>query len=83
VLFGTDIVLGWDVLEDRTPPDLAAFEDLYRAHRRFLETDDRQIEYPEYPVQGRWKVDAIALSDDVLEKLYRLNARRLMPGLPT
>lgn len=83
VLFGTDIVLGWDVLEDRMPRDLATFEDLYRAHWRFLETDDRQIEYPEYPAQGRWKVDAIGLPDGVLEKLYRLNAQRLIPGLPT
>lgn len=44
-------------------------------------THERQIEYPGYPIQGRWKVDAIGLPEEVLEKLYFRNAQRLIPGL--
>ena len=81
VLFGTDLVIGWDVFEDRAQKDMADFEHFYDANWRFFETDEEQIEYPEYPVQGRWKVNAINLPDEVLEKLYIRNAQRLIPGL--
>ena len=53
----------------------------YATHRRFFETSERQIEYPGFPIQGRWKVDALDLPDEVLEKLYVENAQRLIPGL--
>ena len=55
----------------------------YEEHWRFFETDERQIEYPGYPIQGRWKVDAIGLPDGVLKKLYSGNAQQLIPGLKT
>ena len=79
ILFGTDLTLGWGAFEEEEVEreDLGAF---YAAHWRFFETDDRQVEYPGYPIQGRWKVDCIGLPDEVLEKLYVRNAQRLMPG---
>jgi predicted TIM-barrel fold metal-dependent hydrolase len=83
VIFGTDLVLGWEALEDEETgeEDIAGFKRFYDSHWRFFETGDRQIEHPGFAIQGRWKVDAIGLPDDVLEKLYVQNARRLIPGL--
>ncbi|NLE45762.1 MAG: amidohydrolase family protein [Chloroflexi bacterium] len=84
ILFGTDWVLGWGNFvpgDDAFVDGLPAFRTRYAAYRRFLETDERQIEHPGYPVQGRWKVDAIGLTDEVLSKIYRGNARRLIPTL--
>jgi len=86
VLFGTDLVLGWDDAEPKCEGEdreqaVVKYAQFYAEHWRFFETDDRQIEYPGFPVQGDWKVDAVGLPDDVLEKLYVGNARRLIPGL--
>jgi len=83
ILFGTDLTMGWDVIEakETEEEDKADTGSFYEAHWRFFETDERQIEYPGYPIQGRWKVDGIGLPDDVLEKLYVRNAQRLIPGL--
>jgi len=83
ILFGTDLTLGWDLFEEEESEreTLEGLVGFYEAHWRFFETDDRQIEYPGYPTQGQWKVDAIGLPDEVLVKLYTRNARRLIPGL--
>jgi predicted TIM-barrel fold metal-dependent hydrolase len=81
ILFGTDTVLGWDGPRALSVEDMADLEQSYEQHWRFFETNDRQIEYPGYPVQGNWKVDAIGLPQAVLEKLYYRNAQRLIPGL--
>jgi hypothetical protein len=81
VIFGTDLVIGWDALDDRARQDMAEFNHFYDGHWRFFETGDREIEYPDFPIQGRWKVDAVGLPDDVLEKLYIRNAQQLTPGL--
>lgn len=78
ILFGTDITIGWDVLDDRLPTNLAGFRDYYDLHWRFFETDTRQMKYPEFPVQGNWRADAIDLPEGVLRKLYRENAKRLI-----
>jgi predicted TIM-barrel fold metal-dependent hydrolase len=80
VIFGTDLVLGWDVFDDRAQQDVAEFNHFYDGHWRFFETSARHIDHP-FPIQGSWKVDAISLPDDVLEKLYVRNAQRLIPGL--
>ncbi len=80
VLFGTDLTLGWDVFDEPEHIDAATIKQFYDAHWRFFETSERQIDHP-YPIQGRWKVEAIALPATVLEKLYSGNARRLIPGL--
>jgi predicted TIM-barrel fold metal-dependent hydrolase len=68
VLFGTD----------EFPPDALA----YRRWFRFLETADEHFPYSDDPdrppPQGRWAVSALDLPDDVLERVYRLNARRVL-----
>jgi predicted TIM-barrel fold metal-dependent hydrolase len=67
VLFGTDSF----------PPKAG----LYRLWWRFLESDDEHFPYSPgdgAPPQGRWAVSALALPPDVLEGIYRGNARRVL-----
>lgn len=65
ILFGSDM-----------SPDL----DAYRLYYRFLETEDEYFNYNprEIPIQGRWYVCGLHLPDDVLQKVYRLNALRVL-----
>ncbi|MGE5529569.1 MAG: amidohydrolase family protein [Patescibacteria group bacterium] len=55
----------------------------YRLTFRLLETLDEYFPYApgDPPPQGRWRVYGLGLPDDVLAKIYRENARRLIPGL--
>jgi len=57
-------------------PDL----DAYRLCYRFLETDDEYFNYntSEVPAQGRWYVCGLYLPDDVLKKIYRENAMKVL-----
>lgn len=65
ILFGTDLL-----------PDVP----MYRTYYRFLETDDEYFDYPSHASrQGRWRVYGLYLPDDVLEKVYRSNALKLLP----
>jgi predicted TIM-barrel fold metal-dependent hydrolase len=69
VLFGTDMPL-------RT--------DIYRAYFRFLETEDEYFDYPDYVGiwgRSRWGIYGLHLPDEVLEKVYRGNALRIIPCL--
>ncbi len=52
----------------------------YRLYFRFLETDDEYFSYSLSPVPGagRWYIYGLYLPDDVLEKVYRLNAERVL-----
>jgi predicted TIM-barrel fold metal-dependent hydrolase len=52
----------------------------YRRWYRFLETRDESFDYggEDVPFQGRWQIHGIGLPDDVLRKVYRDNARRLL-----
>jgi predicted TIM-barrel fold metal-dependent hydrolase len=64
ILFGTDLI-----------PE----EEMYRLHFRFLETKDEYFEYPSHASrQGRWNVYGLFLPDDVLKKVYRDNALKLL-----
>jgi predicted TIM-barrel fold metal-dependent hydrolase len=65
ILFGSDF-----------SPDL----DAYRLYYRFLETEDEYFNYStsEVPQQGRWYVCGLYLADNVLEKVYRKNAIRVL-----
>jgi predicted TIM-barrel fold metal-dependent hydrolase len=63
ILFGTD----------STPR-----EPTYRTYFRFLETYDEHFDYFTSQTQGRWKIYGIGLPDEVLEKVYRANARRIL-----
>jgi predicted TIM-barrel fold metal-dependent hydrolase len=66
ILFGTDLV-----------PD----EGMYRLHFRFLETADEYFEYPSHASrQGRWQIYGLDLPDEVLRRVYRENALRLLDG---
>jgi predicted TIM-barrel fold metal-dependent hydrolase len=65
LLFGTDLF-----------PEIKT----YRLHFRFFETEDEYFDYPSHASgQGRWKVYGINLPKDVLKKLYRDNALKLLP----
>lgn len=52
----------------------------YRRWYRFLETRDEHFDYGGDPVpaQGRWRIYGVDLPDEVLRKIYRDNARRLL-----
>jgi len=54
--------------------------DGYAIHYRFLETLDESFAYGTEPVpgQGRWQIHGIGLPDEVLRKVYRDNAHRIL-----
>jgi predicted TIM-barrel fold metal-dependent hydrolase len=80
ILFGTDLVLGWDAFNAPEQVDVPGLVRFYDLHRRYFAAHEQQIDHP-FPIQGRWQIDAIALPEEVLDKLYVSNARRLIPGL--
>jgi predicted TIM-barrel fold metal-dependent hydrolase len=51
---------------------------MYRNYFRWLETDDEYFDYWGYPSQGRWKTYGMGLPDNILEKVYHLNAERIL-----
>jgi predicted TIM-barrel fold metal-dependent hydrolase len=64
------IVFGADLL-----PDV----EMYRLYYRFLESADEYFEYPTHASrQGRWNICGLLLPDEVLRKVYRENALRLL-----
>ncbi len=64
--------------------DMAPDPAIYRLHFRFLETFDESFDYGIEPVpsQGRWQIHGIGLPDDVLRKVYRENALRILRLAP-
>jgi predicted TIM-barrel fold metal-dependent hydrolase len=67
ILFGTD-----------TTPRANA----YRIYYRFLESDDEYWDSAEgHHRQGFWMIYGVFLPEEVLEKLYRTNAQRILFGL--
>jgi predicted TIM-barrel fold metal-dependent hydrolase len=67
ILFGTD-----------TTPNRAAF----RIYYRFLETDDEYFDCAaSHHLQGFWMIYGIHLPAEVLDKVYRKNAERVLYGL--
>lgn len=50
---------------------------------RFLETADDAFDYSEKspPPQGLWQIHGLELPEDVLRKIYYLNAAKLIPGV--
>ena len=59
--------------------DMGPYPEAYRVIYRFLETDDEYFNYnaAPFPMQGRWFVHGMFLPDDVLKKVYYLNAERI------
>jgi predicted TIM-barrel fold metal-dependent hydrolase len=69
--FADRILFGADLLPDAR---------MYRLYYRFLETEDEYFEYPSHASrQGRWNICGLNLPEDVLEKVYRSNALKLLP----
>jgi hypothetical protein len=66
--------------------DHPANAETYRAHYRFLESDDEYFAYdadPEaVPGQGRWRIYGLYLPDDVLKKIYWENAAKVYQWQP-
>lgn len=64
VIFGTD-----------SPPN----PQIYQRYFQFLESDDEYFNYDivEPPGQGRWRIYGVQLPDNILKKIYRLNARKI------
>lgn len=59
--------------------DLLPEEEMYRGYYRFLETADEYFDYPSHASrQGRWQIYGLYLPDDVLLKVYRDNAKKLL-----
>ncbi len=81
MVFGTDIGISEEGLmlgsNGEIEPKMVDVMPFYFAHFRFLETAQKRIDHPS-PIQGNWKIDAIDVPNDVLQKLYRDNARRLL-----
>lgn len=84
ILFGTDLGVhrGGIMLGSvgRERPRLIDIFWFYAVHFRWFETDVASMTHPT-PIQGRWTIDAIGLPDEVLAKVYRLNALKLLWGL--
>lgn len=91
ILFGTDTGVGPtqdDMMYGSNgpePPTLADETRFFTSTWRYFETADKQFQSPT-PIQGRWKIDGIGLSETVLHKLYFDNAARVLgwkpPGSP-
>ena len=58
--------------------DYGVSEEMYRNHFRWLETDDEYFEHWDYPSLGRWMISGLDLPDPVLEKVYHLNAEKIL-----
>jgi len=86
VLFGTDVQLGPGALVlgagDSRGHTRADVDHFFSSTWEFFETAHKKIAHPT-PIQGNWKIDGIDLAPDVLEKIYHLNAERLLELPPT
>jgi hypothetical protein len=63
--------------------DMAPDPAWWAVYYRFLETRDESFPYDvegedAAPSQGRWRIHGLGLSDDVLRRVYRDNAARLI-----
>jgi predicted TIM-barrel fold metal-dependent hydrolase len=83
VLFGTDVGVGVsdeDLMLGSTgekPPGPADVERFFTSTWRWFETTDKNIPSPT-PIQGRWNIDGVGLTREVLEAVYHGNAERLL-----
>jgi predicted TIM-barrel fold metal-dependent hydrolase len=75
ILFGTDAVPHGD-----DTPQQVFGDALYQIYYRFLETEDEYFDYApaRLPPQGRWRISGLGLPDDILKKVYRDNAARVL-----
>jgi len=75
VMFGTDASPN-----GTSVPQQDLMPAMFQCYFRFLETLDEYFDYAPSPVppQGRWKIYGIGLPDDILRKVYRDNALRIL-----
>jgi predicted TIM-barrel fold metal-dependent hydrolase len=83
ILFGTDVGVG-NAAEDlmlgstgATPPGPEDVERFFTSTWRWFESRDKDIPSPT-PIQGRWNIDGVGLSREVLERVYHANAEKLL-----
>jgi predicted TIM-barrel fold metal-dependent hydrolase len=62
-------------------------EEFWVPHWRFLETYDEHFDHPAQirsatgaPLHGRWRISGIGLPDDLLRKVYYVNALKYLPA---
>jgi len=74
------IVFGTDASADSNTPQQIFGDALYEIYYRFLETEDEYFDYAPAPIppQGRWRISGIGLPEQILRKVYRDNAARLI-----
>jgi len=83
IFFGTDLGVGtreFDLMlgsRGASAPNAADTERFFDSTWKFFESGEEAIPSPT-PIQGRWSIDGISLPREVLEKLYRGNAERLL-----
>ena len=60
--------------------DFGPEAEAYRVIYRYLETDDEYFNYnpTDVPLQWRWYVHGLYLPDEVLRKVYYMNAMKLL-----
>jgi len=87
ILFGTDVGVGPtqdDMMygsNGAVPPTVDDERRYFESTWRYFETSDKQFESPT-PIQGRWKIDGLGLSEQVLRKIYFENAARVLKWSP-
>jgi predicted TIM-barrel fold metal-dependent hydrolase len=74
------IVFGTDASPSPATPQQLFGDLLYEIYYRFLETEDEYFDYAPAPTppQGRWRISGVGLPDQILRKVYRDNAARLI-----
>jgi len=80
ILFGTDLGVGRRLTlgsGGSEPPGDDEVERFFASSWRYFESADRGFPHPT-PIQGDWTIDGIHLPPEVLAKIYRGNAARLL-----
>lgn len=83
ILYGTDLGVGreaWELMLGSTgaqPPTPEDVRQFFESSYAYFETNNQAIPSPT-PIQGRWSVHGLGLPRDVLRKLYRDNAVKLL-----
>lgn len=77
IMFGTDMAM-WSVCDVQGAGPCKNFtmeehRNFYNIHWRYFQSNDKQFDHPT-PIQGKWKIDGIGLSESALKKIYWDNA---------